>query len=352
VDEYYATLCERIRESAIAVLGLSRPVAGPKQPIRTCSRRELNKRNARRELQDLHSLQMKGVIRNPFNSPKFKYDMDRIGRSMGTTQSKRAWDLITKYTNPRTQGVIPPAAALEYFSSVFDSQSLPPLPEESDPIPSIPFSQAEVLMTLKSLPKYKSAGPDGIPADVLICSAEIVAPQYTTLLNKVRNAGYIPTPMSNSFIIPIFKRGNASEIANYRPISIITVATKLLSQLIKFRLLSEFEMQTGHLQAGFRPSRDCADHLQVCETLLPDHDLLFLDLSHAFDSVDRATLCNRIVQVFGHTDLTRILSASYVDQTATLVLVARKQAQSALDAVSGKGIPSLLFCSTCTSSPH
>ena len=81
-----------------------------------------------------------------------------------------------------------------------------------EPGSSEPFTQEEVAQIIKSLPKYKSPGPDGIPADVLLECSEIVAPYYTILMNKILEVGSLPNEMTKSDLIPIFKRGSLSDI--------------------------------------------------------------------------------------------------------------------------------------------
>ena len=97
--------------------------------------------------------------------------------------------------------------------------------------------------------------------------------------------------------MPIFKKGTRSLCENHRGISLVTVASKVLSGLILRRLIHHRESQTRENQCGFRPGRGCIDNIFTLRQVLEQRHcfaqstiVVFLDLKAAFDSVDRQAL--------------------------------------------------------------
>ncbi len=60
-------------------------------------------------------------------------------------------------------------------------------------------------------------------------------------------------------VIPLYKSGNASEVSNYQPISILSVPSKILEQHIytTFYDYLESNNQITIHQSGFRPKHSC-----------------------------------------------------------------------------------------------
>ena len=90
----------------------------------------------------------------------------------------------------------------------------------------------EVHTILKSLEKNKSSGPDKIPPIVLSQCAKFLAPSLCALINKSLELGQLPENWRNANICPIYKSGDKSGITNYRPISLLSVASKVQPNVV------------------------------------------------------------------------------------------------------------------------
>jgi hypothetical protein len=66
--------------------------------------------------------------------------------------------------------------------------------------------------------------------------------------------GIFPTRLKFSQINPLFKKGNRSEMANYRPISLLTFFSKIFEKVIFNRLRDHINNHNilAHEQYGFR----------------------------------------------------------------------------------------------------
>ncbi len=94
-------------------------------------------------------------------------------------------------------------------------------------------------------------------------------------------------------VIPLYKSGNDSEISNYRPISILSVPSKILERHIHttfYDYLESNNLITIH-QSGFRPKHSCDTALiKMTDEWLSNIDnvtvLIYIDLKKAFDIVN------------------------------------------------------------------
>lgn len=118
-------------------------------------------------------------------------------------------------------------------------------------------------------------------------------------------------------ICPVYKKGDKLDCENYRAITILNAAYKVLSQIL-FRRLSPLASRfVGSYQAGFTDGRSTTDQiftlrqiLQKCrEHQVPIHHL-FIDFRAAYDTIDRTQLW-RIMDENGFPGkLTRLIKAT------------------------------------------
>ena len=156
---------------------------------------------------------------------------------------------------------------------------------------SIAFVE-EISYMLPNLSTEKATGPDEISARMLTeCSNEI-APSLTTLLNKSLTLSKVPQEWKEANVVPVPKKGDVDLISNYRPISLLSLASKLLEQIVHVHVSEFVESLLSNLQHGFRKRRSCVTQLlgvlhDVGKVLDSgqEGDVIYLDFSKAFDSV-------------------------------------------------------------------
>ena len=101
-------------------------------------------------------------------------------------------------------------------------------------------------------------------ASMLKNTASSIAPIVTKLFNLSIQSGQIPTEWKQSLVVPIPKASNKSSPSNYRPISLLSVLSKVLERHIHMLItdhLTEHHMLSDNQWAG--------DFQQVKEPLLP-----------------------------------------------------------------------------------
>ena len=114
---------------------------------------------------------------------------------------------------------------------------------------------SEVEEAMRTLKRNKSPGSDGITAEMIQEGGEQLVRQIHPLCNKAWNESTIPEEWSKSILVPIPKKGDLSQCANYRTISLINHTGKILLIILLNRLKHQLEPHLSEEQAGFRKDR-------------------------------------------------------------------------------------------------
>lgn len=133
---------------------------------------------------------------------------------------------------------------------------------------------------------------------------------------------------TDGVITPIFKRGDPTEPANYRPITLGSAIDKLYNLVLNARLCDHLE-RGGLLhdaQQGFRAGRCAVDNIFMLTSCLDararqglDTYVLFLDIQKAYDTVWRAGLLWHLWRKGVRGKLFRVL-AQMTDNTRGVVM--------------------------------
>lgn len=116
-----------------------------------------------------------------------------------------------------------------------------------------PVNVNEIEAYIKAL-KTSSPGYDELPPKLLSLCAKIISIPFTHIMNLIFRTGIFPENIKIAKIIPIFKSGDASNICNYRPISILPALGKVIEKAVAKRLITFLENNNllSDNQHGFR----------------------------------------------------------------------------------------------------
>ena len=169
------------------------------------------------------------------------------------------------------------------------------------------ITQKQLCEHMKKLNKKKSSGLDGLSQENLILGAKHLIAPLTVIVNQSIEEGEFPNEWKEAAVTPVLKKGNPRLLNNYRPVSCLPAASKVLeivvcSQLSEYLELNKLLPRNQH---GFRPRRSTMtawneiqlDWAQKTEDGLVTGVLLW-DLSAAFDTLDCDGLCDKL-QLFG-----------------------------------------------------
>ena len=186
----------------------------------------------------------------------------------------------------------------EFFRNVYSSTNPP---NQTFHIKEI--NEDFVFKELKRLSASKSTGLDGLPALFIKDGAEFLKIPISIIINKSINSGIVPEEMKFASVRPIFKKNSPLDVSNYRPVSILSIVSKILERSISTQL-NDFIKENDLLyeyQSGFRGSYST----DTCFIHLLDYIkgnnakglytwMIMLGLKKAFDTVDHSILCRKL----------------------------------------------------------
>jgi hypothetical protein len=94
-----------------------------------------------------------------------------------------------------------------------------------------PVTQSEVFNCFLSLSNSHSVGADGLAPEIIKANAALLCDQLVLIFNLSFTQGIFPGQLKRAIVVPIYKSGVCTDPSNYRPISILTVFSKLLEKL-------------------------------------------------------------------------------------------------------------------------
>ena len=114
-------------------------------------------------------------------------------------------------------------------------------------------TQEEVLQAIKAMRNNKSPGLDGIPAEVFKNGGQRLTERLSKLFTLIWNTETIPQQFKDANIIPIYKnKGQRSSCDNYRGISLLSVAGKILARIVLRRIIDGISEEVlSESQCGF-----------------------------------------------------------------------------------------------------
>jgi hypothetical protein len=112
-------------------------------------------------------------------------------------------------------------------------------------------SLVEVEIASGKLKSYKSPGNDQIPAELIKAGGEASCSQIHELICSMWNKEELPQQWNESTIIPIHRKGDKTDCNNYLGISLLSIAYKIVSNILLARLIPYVSEVIGDHQCGF-----------------------------------------------------------------------------------------------------
>lgn len=174
--------------------------------------------------------------------------------------------------------------------------------------PIKPLTPKEIAKEIKLLNPKKAPGADLLTAKMLKELPRKGIVLLTYIFNAILRIGYWPKSLKTAQIILIGKPGKEpTDVSSYRPISLLSVLSKLLERLVLGRLNVDLPQENwipDH-QFGFRQKHSTIQQVhrivQTINKALEDKHYcsgVFLDISQAFDKVWHPGLIYKIKHIF------------------------------------------------------
>ena len=126
---------------------------------------------------------------------------------------------------------------------------------------------------------------------------------FFQIFTKILQTSIFPDSWKNAIISPVFKIGKTADIENYRPVSLLSLPSKIFERIVFIRLYDHYNKIFNKSQFGCRENRSTMHHLLnfLYETYKgigkgEEIEIIFTDFSKAFDRVDHGILYENCFQ--------------------------------------------------------
>ncbi|KAG1329147.1 hypothetical protein G6F62_007804 [Rhizopus arrhizus] len=156
------------------------------------------------------------------------------------------------------------------------------------------WTEEEVLTCASKAPSYSSPGVDGIPYELLqlLLQHPFCIRLFTKVLNTALQHSKFPATWQQSIVILLPKKGDRSQLKNWRPISLICADAKIYTRLLATRVNDVLPHLIDMHQTGFMPKHFIADNgattrlvMDVAQRMKLPGIALLLDQEKAYDRV-------------------------------------------------------------------
>ena len=261
------------------------------------------RKTVRKNLKEARNSYISNTLKNSLNeNPKafWSYIKKLNNNSVGVS------DLLSNdklYSDGKTKANI----LNDQFFSVFTNEDTSQIPTTkpflNSKIKQLIITPEGVNKQLQNLNPNKASGPDQIPPWFLKEHANYLHDILTDLFQTSVDSGTIPKRWKEANICGVFKKGDKSDPANYRPVSLTCVCCKILEHIIHshvMKFLDDHNILTDS-QHGFRAKRSTETQLLLTINDISKQvdqnstiTMAILDFSKAFDKVPHQRLLSKL----------------------------------------------------------
>ncbi len=167
----------------------------------------------------------------------------------------------------------------------------------------------ELLTAIAATRENKAPGGCGIPAEVWKHGGIKLKERLYDLIVDIWKDEQMPQNWKDANIVPIFKKGSRKDCGNYRGISLLSIAGKIMARIILNRINDKITPNIlPETQCGFRNNRSTMDmvfSLRQIQVKSKEQNTelytVFIDFTNAFNTVSREELW-KVLKNFGCTE--------------------------------------------------
>ena len=195
--------------------------------------------------------------------------------------------------------------------------------EEEEKGPTV--LKSEICAAIKEMKEGKAVGVDDIPAEMWKNLGEKALEEIYEICQWMYEKGKWPDDFTRVIMIPLPKKNNATECKDFRTISLICHASKIMLRVLTKRIEAKVQHMLGRNQFGFRKGCGTRDAVGVMRTLCErslehgnDVYICFVDFEKAFDRVNWAKMFEILKSLHIDWKDRRLLQDLYMRQEAVI----------------------------------
>ena len=188
---------------------------------------------------------------------------------------------------------------------------------------------AEFVKVINKLDVKKSGDIYNISPENVKLTGQVVAQCLSIIFNRCIREGHFPDAIKKAKIIPLHKGDSVLSVANYRPISLLPIFSKIFERIIYNQFIEYIEKNKilDQLQFGFQKNKSTEHAISSIITNINNASArqessycIFLDFAKAFDTVNHKILIEKL-KYYGVKDQTLELFESYLSDRTQVVEV-------------------------------
>ena len=201
-----------------------------------------------------------------------------------------------------------------YFKKMLAPENEPEKSYEPTDIRN-PFTAKEIEKAARKMKNGKSAGPDKLEVEFIKYAPIEIHQEIANIFNTITKTGEELRELVFGLLRPLQKPGKTKgPVENLRPIILLSVIRKILTIIMLDRLWNRLKTELPTKQAAYQPGRGTTEQVHavklLAEKAIISNDfniyLLLLDMSKAFDTVNRTLLFEHLEEIL-HADELYIL---------------------------------------------
>ena len=185
----------------------------------------------------------------------------------------------------------------------FDQPWHPTFPKVNDVMGDLTIDGNDVLKVCHDIDEKKSSAIDGLSSKILKHAFLAIPIKLCKCFVLSVTSGIFPDNWKMARVVPLFKGGDASNVSNYRPISLLPLPGKLLEKLVHQKLIVFIESHQilNCNQGGFRSGHssiesatELVDDIAFSNNRNLSTLVTFVDFKKAFDTVNHSIVIRKL----------------------------------------------------------
>jgi hypothetical protein len=285
---------------------------------KTKEERQMMQRKRNDKLREIHNMikqkEEKRLIKNIEDIENSKDDSNRMYKAIrNINRQKPKESLLVEKENGTTSNEEEVVEIItDFFRKTFNQENQTPILNIKPTEMKVPFTEEEVDKAIKSLKNEKSAGTDEITAEQLKYGSNRISKGIAMILNNISKSGNFPKEIKAGILVPLPKPGKKKgPTSNLRPIILLSMIRKILAICMIRRIHRKIREHIPVSQAAYSAGRSTTELVFSAKILAEkaitsssyETNFLLLDMSKAFDTVDRGVLYEDLEKVLEKDEL-------------------------------------------------